>query len=421
MAKYTDDNGNIISTKQFTAEVAEGIRALKSNLRDEILGELGLHGAVNRPRMGDGAGDGDYGRDKSLSAIAGGDDAPGRQLDGQFRSLGHLARDISPRALQVKGLPEAYRNISNDMSSIDPSSGGFLIPEEFRRELLTDALETAIVRPRATVIPMNTASITLPTYDVTSHASTLFGGTTFAWVEEGGSIGESNPTFGRIKLIAAKLAGYSELPNELIQDSPISVDVFLGRAFAEGIAFEEDAAFLTGNGVGQPLGVLNSGALVTVTKEGGQVNDTIVWENIIKIWQRVLPASQGRGVWVANINCFAELATMSLSVGVGGSAIWLQAGQGSQPGTILGRPLILTEKVPTLGDAGDIGFYDFSAYIVADRMQMSIAASPHLKFQQDMTAFRIIERVDGRPGVLSAIVPRKGTDSLSPFVCLGAR
>jgi len=424
MAKYTDDDGNSISTKRFTEEIADGVRLLKSKIKDEVLDEMGLHGQVNRPKMGDvgdGAGGSAWTRDKALTQIAASDDAPGRQLDGKFRSLGHLARDISPRSLQMSGVPAAFRDIRNDMSSIDPASGGFLVPEEFRRELLTEALEMAIVRPRATVIPMSTASITLPGYDVTSHASTLFGGTTFAWTEEGGSIGESNPTFERIKLIAAKLAGYSELPNELIADSPISVDTFLGRAFSEGLAFEEDYAFLNGNGVGQPLGVLHSGALITVTKEGGQANDTIVWENIIKIWQRVLPASQGRGVWVANINTFAELATMSLSVGTGGVAIWLQAGAGSQPGNILGRPLILTEKVPTLGDAGDIGFYDFSAYLIGDRMQMSMSASPHVKFQNDITAYRILERVDGRSAVLSPIAPRLGTDSLSPFVCLGAR
>ena len=165
---------------------------------------------------------------------------------------------------------------------------------------------------------------------------------------------------------------------------------------------------------------MNSAALITVTKETGQPNTTIVWENIVKMYSRMLPASLGRAVWIANINTFPELATMALSVGTGGSAIWLNNGSDGPPMTILGRPIVFTEKLPTLGAANDIIFVDFGYYLVGDRQQMRAESSPHVKFQNDLTAYRVTERVDGRGWLQSALTPKAGS-TLSPFVALGAR
>ncbi|MDN5856296.1 MAG: phage major capsid protein, partial [Actinomycetia bacterium] len=187
--------------------------------------------------------------------------------------------------------------------------------------------------------------------------------------------------------------------------------------------FEEDSAFLVGNGVGKPLGVLHAdnAAAVTVAKESGQPADTIVWENVIKMFSRMLPASLQRAVWIANIECFPELATMALSVGTGGSAVWLADGVATAPTSILGRPLIFTEHAAPLGDVGDLSLVDLSHYIVADRQAMTVMSSEHFRFNTDQTAYRVLQRMDARPGLLSPLQPRQGTNTLSPFVLLGAR
>ncbi|TET95562.1 MAG: phage major capsid protein [Dehalococcoidia bacterium] len=319
---------------------------------------------------------------------------------------------------------DRWRKIRMDYSSIEPSAGGFLIPEVLRSELLRVALETAIVRPRARVIPMDSARVPFPTVDTTSHASSVFGGVIGYWTEEGASLTETEAKFGRVILDAKKLATYCEVPNELLQDSIISFAAFIDDILPKAIAWFEDTGFITGDGAGEPLGVLNAGALVSITKETGQTADTIVWENLVKMYSRMLPSSLGSAVWVANNDCFPELATMALSVGTGGGAIWLNNGVAGPPATILGRPLILTEKVPTIGGAGsgkDISFIDFGYYLLGDRMQMRAESSPHVKFSNDLTAYRVIERVDGRPWLQSAITPQNSTKTLSPFVTLGER
>jgi len=192
--------------------------------------------------------------------------------------------------------------------------------------------------------------------------------------------------------------------------------------FPKAIAFYEDYAFMQGTGTGEPLGFVNCPAVATVNKESGQTSGTIVWENIVKMFARMLPTALGNAVWIAAIDTFPELATMALSVGTGGSAIWLNNGQEGPPMTILGRPVYFTEKLPTLGTTGDIIFADLSYYLVGDRQVMQAQSSPHYKFANDKTAFRIIERVDGRPWLQSAITPKNNSAStLSPFVQLQSR
>jgi len=126
-------------------------------------------------------------------------------------------------------------------------------------------------------------------------------------------------------------------------------------------------------------------------------------------------------VWIASIDTFPQLATMALSVGTGGSAVWLNNGVQGPPMTILGRPVYFTEKTPALGTTGDINFVDLSYYLLGDRQIMQAASSPHYKFANDKTAFRFIERVDGRPWLQSAITPKNSGPTLSPFVQIATR
>lgn len=327
------------------------------------------------------------------------------------------------RNLNTEGQGKIKR-IRDAFQSDVPSDGGFLIPETLRSELLRVSLESAIVRPLARVIPMETLRVPFPAIDSTSNASSVYGGIICYWTEEGGSLTDSSPQFSRIVLDAKKLTAYTQVPQELVADSVISFEPFISQIFPEAMSFYEDLAFLKGSGVGEPLGALdaNNSAVISVAKESGQANDTIVWENIVKMFARMLPSSLSRAVWVCSVDCFPELATMALSVGTGGSAIWLNNGVQGPPMTILGRPVIFTEKAPgLLGDLGDISFIDFGFYLVGDRQVMSASVSEHYRFGNDELAFKVIERVDGRPWLQTAITPQNAGPTLSPFVQLAAR
>jgi HK97 family phage major capsid protein len=106
--------------------------------------------------------------------------------------------------------------------------------------------------------------------------------------------------------------------------------------------------------------------------------------------------------------------------------VWIggpnQPGSDGPPVTILGRPVIFSEKAPALGTTGDINFVDLSYYLIGDRQAVAVAASEHAFFQNDQVAYRIIERVDGRPWLQSALTPHNGSaNTLTAFVQLASR
>jgi HK97 family phage major capsid protein len=348
-----------------------------------------------------------------------------------FDSTSEFFQAIWPRFETLKNSQtlgkkrNAALQIQNSFGSEVPADGGFLIPEVLRSEILQVALEDAVVRPRAQVIPMDSLRVPIPMIDVTSNVSSVFGGVVCYWTEEAAQLVESQASFGRVVLDAKKLTGYAEVPNELLADAP-AFGSFFDTIFPRAIAWFEDIAFMTGTGVGEPLGFINCPASVQVAAQSGQATHTIVWENIIGMYARMLPTALGRAVWIASIDTFPELATMALSVGTGGGPVWMgnytDPGTDTPPVSILGRPVYFTEKTSALGTTGDISFVDFGYYLIGDRQIMQSMSSEHYKFQNDKTAFRVIERLDGRPWIQSPITPHNNSsNTLSPFVQLASR
>lgn len=348
--------------------------------------------------------------------------AVGARLDGKFEDLASFLQ-----ATWVKGNPDdktqaLLKEVKAYQTAVG-EDGGFLVPEEFRSELLRLSLETAVVRPRARVVPMANATLRYPMVDSTSNVSSVFGGVQVFRTQEGASLTASQATFGSIKLEATKQTALAEVTNELVAEWG-AFGMFINEVFPEALAWYEDLDFLTGSGAGEPLGALAAanGAIVEVAKEAGQAADTIVWENIIKMYARMLPQSLNRAVWIASPDTFVELATMALTVGTGGSAVWLTDGTATPTLTLLGRPVILSEKAPgVLGDKGDLSFVDFGMYLIGDRQRMTVDSSEHSSFTSDKTVFRVIQRNDGRPWIQSAITPHNGSATLSPFIQLAAR
>src|SRR5690606_26490522 len=112
-----------------------------------------------------------------------------------------------------------------------------------------------------------------------------------------------------------------------------------------------------GNGVGQPLGYMNSGALVEVAKESTQSAGTVVAENVANMYARMLGDGISRAVWFVNSDVLPQLFTMTL----GNQPIWTPPATGfaNAPGGFLfGRPIVPTEHCETVGTKGDIQFVD---------------------------------------------------------------
>lgn len=347
--------------------------------------------------------------------------ALGAKHDEKFNTMSEFLYSISNKAYKDESLSRKLGELQNDLSSVKPSDGGFLIPEILRAELLKVALDKAIVRSRARVIPMDSLTVPFPTVDSTSNVSSVFGGITGFWTEEGATLTESQPKFGRVELRANKLVLFTQVPSELIQDARPSIVAFIEEIFPEALAWFEDVAFFVGGGVGEPLGFLNAPAAINITRTAS--GNDIEWADIVAMYARMLPQGLDRAVWVVSPDALPNLLTSQVP---GGGPVVMGVTPGfpdpsmSPRMSILGIPMLVSEKARSIGASGDINLVDFGYYLLGDRQAMSAKQSEEFAFNQDKTSFRVTERLDGRPWLPEAITPQNGGDTLSPFVKLAA-
>jgi len=299
------------------------------------------------------------------------------------------------------------------------ASGGFLVPTEFYSQLMAVDAESAIVRPRATKIRMRRRQVDIPVLDQTTTTAGIphwYGGMIFYWTEEATSKTETQPKFRKISLVAHKLTGYTEVSDELLDDSAISLSDFFNSSlgFAGGISWLEDYAFLRGTGAGPPQGVVTAGATITVPR--GATTTPVVYLDIVNMMESFLPSA--RGVWVMNQTVMSNLFQMT----VGTSNVWQPNMQAGVPGNLFGMPVIFTEKLPAVGTAGDVLLADFRYYLIGDRQATTIESTQFgTGWQYDLTSWRAVHRVDGQPWLSTSLTYQDGTVAVSPFVILGAK
>ena len=182
--------------------------------------------------------------------------------------------------------------------------------------------------------------------------------------------------------------------------------------------FKIDDAILSGTGEGQPLGILNSTALVTVAKEKDQT-EIIKVEILIKMWNRLWSRSRANAVWYIN----QELEPYLYTLTIGDKPVYIPAGGLSEKpyATLFGRPVVPLEQCNAAGEVGDIILADIGQYLLCDKGGVSQASSIHVRFLYDEQVFRFIYRVDGKPIWNKPLTPYKGSASVSPFVTLAKR
>lgn len=368
-------------------------------------------------------------------------DSPMEDGMGGFASAAHFLSDVV-RACKPGASPSKHltawadlnaakakaaktTGISVVMEEGDDDQGGYLVPADIGALWMPPALETSISTSRAFRIPVRGNRIQMPALVDATHNGTYFGGVTIYRPGEGHQKTQSKPHLRMIELTLHKQTVLVPVTDEMIEDSPISMAAFLNQIVPQAIAFQQDADHLDGTGANMALGAINaaSPSLIVVGPEPLQPATTIVYENIVNMWARFKMVNQATSCWVAGLDCFPQLATMAMAVGTGGVAVWQPANlaAGQPLSTLMGLPLILTEKTQLLGVQGDIGLIDWSQYYYADKGGIKAASSMHLWFDYDVTAFRFVLRNDGQPAWQVPLTPYNGGPTLSPFVVLGVR
>lgn len=344
----------------------------------------------------------------------------------KFRSFGEQMMAVY-RAACPNGRVDSRltTRAASGLSESVPSDGGFLVQQDFVGELLKRAYNTGVIASKCRKIPLSTNSngLKINAINETSRANgSRWGGIQTYWENEADQLIGSRPKFRVMDLNLKKLTGLCYITDELLTDAA-ALESVLMQGFAEEFGFKIDDAIISGNGAGQPLGILNSDALVKVAKESGQAAGTITVENIVKMWSRMWGRSRKNAVWLINQDLEPQLYTMALAIGDSGVPVYMPAnGLAGKPySTLFGRPVIPIEQCSGLGTLGDIILADFSQYLLIDKGGINAASSIHVRFLYDESVFRFIYRVDGQPIWNKPLTSYKGSSSLSPFVALADR
>jgi HK97 family phage major capsid protein len=307
------------------------------------------------------------------------------------------------------------------------ADGGFAVPPEWRAEIMRavegeDSLLALCDQQR---IASN--NITFPVDETTAWQST--GGILTYWDSEASTITQSKPQLKDLTVKLARLTALVPVTEELLEDAPAMAGYVTSKA-GEKLAFKVNDAIVNGTGAGQPLGILNAPCTVQVSKISSQVAATIHARNIVAMWARLPAASQRNAVWLLNQDCLPQIYQLGFPVtdgtttNVGAGALYMGPGQmqnGGLSGTILGRPIVVTEACPALGTTGDIILADLSKYLAVLKGALRSDTSIHLWFDQNVTAFRFVMRMNGQPWLSAAIARKSGSNTLSHFIRLEAR
>lgn len=352
---------------------------------------------------------------------------------GGFKNLGEMALHVR-RACVDGGYSdprlERLASASTYGNETAGPDGGYAVPTEFRAAIMQTVLAEDSLAGLCDQVTTGSNSFTCPV-DETSPWQTS-GGIQAYWDGEAAAATQSKPSLQDRNIKLNKIRALVPMTDELMEDAS-AMDSYLRRKAPEKIAFKINLALLQGTGVGMPLGLLNSGALVTVSKNSPQTADTITGKNILDMYSRLYAPSRSRAVWVINQDIEPMLLKLSVAgtdnegnAATGwGSLVYMPPNGLSQSpyGTLMGRPVIPSQACETLGDKGDIFFADFSQYLLLLKSGVNprVETSMHLWFDQDLTAFKFVLRIGGMPWWSTTLAARDGSVTYSPYVTLEAR
>lgn len=304
------------------------------------------------------------------------------------------------------------------------SQGGFLVGTDQNLSIMERTYNIGQILSKVDLMGISAGSnaMTLNVEDETSRANgSRRGGIQAYWMGEAGTYTGSKPKFRQMELKLKKVGALVYATDEMLADS-VALESYIQRNLPEELKFAVEDAIINGTGGGMPVGIVNSGALVSVAAEAGQGAATVIAENVINMWARRWVGANDY-VWLMNQDVTPQLSLMGLSFGVGGQLVYMPPGglSASPYGTLYGRPVIETEYNQTLGTLGDILLVSPSQYQAIDKGGVQTASSIHVAFTTGEQVFRFTYRFDGQPKWISALTPKNGTKTVSPFVALAAR
>lgn len=273
--------------------------------------------------------------------------------------------------------------IQNALQVGTDSEGGYLVPDEFERQLIEGLESENIFRRIAKVIQTSSGERKIPVVASKGDAS---------WMDEEGSYVESDLSFNQVLLGAHKLGTLVKVSEELLNDSAFNLPSYIAREFARRLGSKEEEAFLVGDGVGKPLGLLSDSSVevgITTTSD-----KAITFDNLIDLYYSVKEPYRKNSVFIMNDQTVKAIRQLK---DTNGQYIWQPSLVAGTPDKILNCPVLTSPYVPEIAaGATTVIFGDFSYYWIADREGRSFKRLNELYATTGQVGFLGSQRVDGK-------------------------
>lgn len=355
------------------------------------------------------------------------DKPDGTRALGGVRDAGHVALGACMQAIfaAAQGSPVDVRFLAaaSGGNTSDPSLGGFSVGTLLSNFLMQIGAEASVLLPYCNVIDLGEGvdSIEAPYITDTSRATgSRFGGVRVYRRKEAATVTASQPEEEKFTLSLLDLMGLAYQTDRLMRDAR-AMGAIYATAFRNEFAFVIDNEIFRGSGVGEMQGFTASPALVSQAAETGQAADTVVMENLSKMWTRMPTRQKGGAVWFYNSEVCPQLDALTIPAGTAGLPPRFVNYGPDGVLRIYGRPAIELEQASALGDAGDIALVNLAEFVVIRQGAIEEAMSDHVRFIYGERTFRWTQRINGKSPWRSAVTPFKGSNTKSPFVVLAAR
>ena len=274
--------------------------------------------------------------------------------------------------------------VTNALKEGTDPDGGYLVPDEFEKQLIQKLHEANILRSISNVIQTNSGEHKIPVVATEGTAS---------WMEEEAAYTESNTQFSQVSLGAHKLGTLIKVSEELLNDSAFDLMGHLSEEFGRRLGDAEEKAFLTGTGSGQPTGMLNDTTGATLGSTAKSSTD-INFDDLIDLFYSLRAPYRKNAVFIMNDDTVKAVRKLKDK---NDQYIWQPSVQAGQPDRILNCPVLTSQYMPTLAASNKpVLFGDFNYYWIADRQGRTFKRLNELYAVTGQVGFLGSQRVDAK-------------------------
>lgn len=261
-------------------------------------------------------------------------------------------------------------------SSVD---GGYVVPQE---------TETRIERLLSEASPMRAIASVRQTSASLFRKPMSRGGAAAGWVSESAARPETaSPTLDLLDFPAAELYAMPAATQQLLDDAMVDLDQWLAEEVRDVFAAQESAAFISGDGVNKPRGLMSYTMAASASQTWGELGYVATGvaggfaasdpgDALIDLVYAPATGYRANGRFVMNRRTVSAVRRFK---DADGHYLWQPSLSEAGSSTLLGYPVVEAEDMPDIAtDSFAIAFGDFAkGYLIVDRQGVEVLRDPY--------------------------------------------